>query len=104
MAWPTSDGYTQILLVVDCFSKMAHFIALKETVTVLDTAQEFMKKVWKLHESPKLRVSDLETKWTSEFWDELRTLLVIMEGMLSSFFPQTDWKTQRVHQTLKMYF
>jgi small neutral amino acid transporter SnatA (MarC family) len=45
VALPKSEGYTQIMVVVDCFSKMAHFIALAKTATSKDAAQVFLKEV-----------------------------------------------------------
>jgi hypothetical protein len=51
-ALPESEGYTQIIVVVDRFSKMAHFIALAETATTKDAVQAFLKEVWKLHGLP----------------------------------------------------
>jgi hypothetical protein len=45
VALPESEGHTQIMVVVDHFSKMAHFIALAETATVRDAAQACLKEV-----------------------------------------------------------
>jgi hypothetical protein len=42
---PESEGHTQIMVVVDRFSKMAHFIAGHETATAKDTVQAFSKEV-----------------------------------------------------------
>jgi hypothetical protein len=33
------------MVMVDCFLKMVHFIALNETVTAKDAAQAFLKEV-----------------------------------------------------------
>jgi hypothetical protein len=55
---PESEGYIQIMEVVDCFSKMAHFIALKETASTKDIVQVFLKEVWELYGLPKSIVSD----------------------------------------------
>jgi hypothetical protein len=45
VALPNSEGYTRIMVVVDRFSKMAHFITLTETATTKDTATAFLKEV-----------------------------------------------------------
>jgi hypothetical protein len=103
VALPESEGHTQIMVVVDRFSKMAHFIALHETATAKDAAQAFLKEVWKLHELPESIVSDRDTKWTSEFWDGLCGLLGIKKRMSTSFHPQMDGQTERVNQTLETY-
>jgi hypothetical protein len=38
VALPESEGHTHLMVVVDRFSKMAHFIALLETATAKDAA------------------------------------------------------------------
>jgi hypothetical protein len=45
MALPESEGHTQIMVIVDCFSKMAHFIVLTETVIAKDLVLAFLKEV-----------------------------------------------------------
>jgi hypothetical protein len=62
VALPESEGHTQIMIVVDRILKMAHFIALTKTATARDTAQAFLKEVWKFHELPKSIISDRDTK------------------------------------------
>jgi hypothetical protein len=59
---PESEGHTQIMVVVDHFSKMVHFIALAETATTRDAAQAFLKEVWKLHGLPESIISDQDMK------------------------------------------
>jgi hypothetical protein len=58
VALPESESHTQIMVVVDCFSKMLHFIALAETATAGDIAQAFLKEVWKLYGLPESIISN----------------------------------------------
>ena len=37
------------MVVIDCFTKMAHFIALEENATAKAVANVFLGEVWKLH-------------------------------------------------------
>jgi len=46
---PESQGKTQIMVVVDRFTKMAHFIGLHKNATAKDVADTFLQEVWKLH-------------------------------------------------------
>jgi hypothetical protein len=62
VALPDSEGHTQIMVVVDRFSKMAHFIVLTETATSRDAAKAFLREVWKLHGLPESIISDRDTK------------------------------------------
>jgi hypothetical protein len=103
VALTESEGYTQIMVVVDRFSKMAHFIVLAVTATARDAVQAFLKKVWKLHGFPEFIISDRDSKWTTEFWDGPWNLLGIKKRMSTSFHPQMDRQMERVNQTLKTY-
>jgi hypothetical protein len=75
------------MVVVDCFLKMAHFIALAKTATARDIVQACLKEVWKLYRSPESIVSDEDTKWTSVVWDGLCGILGIKKRMSTSFHP-----------------
>jgi len=68
---PNSAGYTQIMVVVDRFTKMAHFIGLQENATAKEMAEAFLKEVWKLHELPSEIISDMDAKFAGEFWTSL---------------------------------
>jgi deoxyuridine 5'-triphosphate nucleotidohydrolase len=103
VALPLSEDYTQIMVVVDRFTKMAHFIALREDATTKDCAQAFLKEVWKLHGIPDEIISDRDSKWTSEFWKGLCLSLDIKRKMSTAFHPQTDGQSERVNQTLETY-
>ena len=62
---PKSDGYTVILVVVDRFTKYAHFIPLKHPYTALTVARVLFDTVVKLHGLPKSMVSDRDKIFTS---------------------------------------
>jgi hypothetical protein len=97
VALPESEGHTQIMVVVDRFLKMAHFIGLKETATAKNAANAFLKEVWKFHGLPESIISDRDTKWSSEFWDEQCGLLGIKKRMSTSFHSQMDRQTEGVN-------
>ena len=61
----TKASLDAILVVVDMFSKMVHFIPTKTTATAPDTAQLFFDNIFKLHGLPKAIVSDRDAKFTS---------------------------------------
>jgi len=60
---PESQGYTQIMVVVDRFTKMAHFIGLPTNATAKDVANVFLREVWKLHGLPTEIISDMDAKF-----------------------------------------
>jgi len=59
---PESQGQTQIMVVVDCFTKMAHFNGLATNPTGQDVADTFHREVWKLDGLPSQILSDIVTK------------------------------------------
>ena len=66
---PESQGRTQIMVVVDRFTKMAYFIALEQNATAKEVANVFLREVWKLHGLPTEIISDMYAKFSGEFWE-----------------------------------
>jgi len=55
---PLAQGYDAILVVYNCFSKMAHFIATTEKTLAEGLAKLFRDHIWKLHGLPESIISD----------------------------------------------
>ena len=100
---PESQGHTQIMVVVNRFTKMAHFIGLSENATAKDVADTFLQEVWKLHGLPMEIISDMDAKFSGEFWESLCKSLNITRKMSTAYHPQTDGQTERTNQTLVGY-
>ena len=100
---PESKGNTQIWVVVDRFTKMAHFIPLPTKVSADDLARYFLRDIWRQHGLPSSIVSDRDSRFTSRFWKALMQLLQIQTKMSTAFHPQTDGQTERTNQTLEQY-
>jgi len=91
------------MVVVDRFTKMAHFIGLQEKATAKEVAEAFLKEVWKLHGLPSEIISDMDAKFAGEFWESLCQRLGIKRKMSTAYHPQTDGQTKRVNQVLGGY-
>jgi len=100
---PESQGYTQIMLVVDLFTNMAHFIGLRTNATAKDLTNVFLGEVWKLHGLLTDIISDMDAKFSGEFWESLCKLLGIKRKMSTAYHPQTDGQTERTNQVLEGY-
>lgn len=97
----SSEGNTQILVVVDRLSKMAHFIPCKKAVSAPNVASLFIQHVFKLHGLPKSIVSDRDPKFTGHFWTSLFKSLGTNLLFSSAYHPQTNGQTERVNQILE---
>lgn len=100
---PLSLGFNCILVVVDKFSRYAHFIALAHPFTAFDVALAYMQNVYKLHGLPQSMISDRDCIFTSNLWSELFKLTDTQLRMSSAYHPQTDGQTERVNQCLETF-
>ena len=100
---PRSGNSDTILVVVDKYSKFAHFIPLRHPFTALSVAKAFLDHVYKLHGLPSSLVSDRDRVFTSNLWKELFALAGVQLRMSSAYHPQMDGQTERVNQCMETY-
>jgi hypothetical protein len=89
-----SGGKNVILVVVDHFSKFAHFIPLRHPFTAQSVTKVFLSKIYHLHGLPLSIVSDHDRIFTNTFWKELFKLAKMDLDMSSAYHPQSDGQTE----------
>jgi hypothetical protein len=113
---PKSEGKEVIMVIVDCLTKYAHFIALAHPYLASTVAQAFIDNVYKFHRLPSLIISDRDLVFTSWFWKELvstervnqclesylRNMLLQQPKEWTKWLSLTQWwYNSNVHSSLK---
>jgi hypothetical protein len=99
---PESNGFTNILVVVDKLTKYALFIPTTNEVTEVETAELFFNHVITHYGIPRQVITDRDTRWRGEFWKEICRLMGMQRALTTAHHPQADGQTEIMNQGLEI--
>ncbi|GKA81038.1 reverse transcriptase domain-containing protein [Tanacetum coccineum] len=97
----TSSGHDKIWFIIDCLTKSAHFIPIKETDSMETLTRLYIKEIVSRHGVPISIISDCDSHFTSRFWQSMQSALGTQLDMSTAYHPETDWQSERTIQTLE---
>jgi hypothetical protein len=97
----THAANTGVAVVVDKFSKQAHFLPLKPGFSAQDLAYVCIQEIFRHHGLSSKIISDRDARFTSKFWSTLHTLLGTKLNMSTAFYPETDGQSERAFGVLQ---
>ncbi|WVZ52533.1 LOW QUALITY PROTEIN: hypothetical protein U9M48_003581, partial [Paspalum notatum var. saurae] len=97
----TQKGYDSIWVIIDRFTKSAHFIPVKTTYRAKQYAELYISRIVSLHGVPLTITSHKASLFLSRFWEQLQTALGTNLIHSSAYHPQTSGQVERVNQILE---
>jgi transposase InsO family protein len=86
----TSQSYDSIWVIVDRFTKVAHFLPVKALYPTRTYAELYIARIMSLHGVPKTIVSDRGPQFISRFWEEFHKSFGTKLIHSSAYHPQTS--------------
>ena len=99
---PESDGYDNILVIVNNLTKYTIFIPATTMITKKGTAELFFQHVIAQYGIPRQVISDRDTRWKGEFWKEICDRMGMKRALTTAYHPQADGQTEIMNQTLEI--
>src|SRR5260370_36880229 len=94
---PAANGFTAILVIVNCLTKQSLFIPTYDTIHSPQLAQLFLTHIFLKHGVPSHITSDQGTKFVSHFFCSLGKLLQIELHFTSGYHPEGDGQTKCIN-------
>ena len=97
----SQKGNDAIFVVIDRFSKVAHFLPAKEKITSTQLAELYISQIVSLHGIPLEISSDRGSLFTSRYWRSFQEALGTILHLSTAYHPQSQGQVERVNQVLE---
>ncbi|KAJ0827576.1 putative nucleotidyltransferase, Ribonuclease H [Helianthus annuus] len=97
----TKKGHDAIWVVVDCLTKSAHFLPIREDFSAERLAKIYVDEIVSRHGVPLNIISDRDARFSSRFWRTMQSAMGTQLNLSTTYHPQTDGQTERTIQTLE---
>src|SRR6266436_6384874 len=100
---PDSEGFSAILVIVDCLTKQVIFIPSHDMVNAPQVAWLFLIHVFSKHRVPAHITSDQGSEFVSHFFHSLGKLLQMRLHFTLGYHPEGDRQMECANQVLEQY-
>jgi len=100
---PLSNGYTDMLVIVDQLTKQAIFIPMTRSIDATRLAQLFIENVFSKHSTLSHVTSDRRVEFISKFFKSLANRLNMKLHFTSGYHPEADGQTECTNQMLEQF-
>lgn len=97
---PQSSNANCILVMVDKYTRYAHFLPLNHPFTAAKVARSYLENVYKLHGLSAVIISDRDPVFTNRFWTELFNTIGTELQMSTPYHPKL---TVRLNASIKAW-
>ncbi|WVZ88524.1 hypothetical protein U9M48_035041 [Paspalum notatum var. saurae] len=94
----TQKGYDSIWVIIDRFTKSAHFLPVKTVYRANTYAELYIAKIVSLHGVPRTITSDRGSVFVSRFWEQLQKSLGTKLIRGSPYHPRTKFAYNNGYQ------
>ena len=97
----TDQHYNAILMIIDHFTKYAHFILFREEYDSKQLKYIIMNRLIRYHEILKELTNDKNKLFISKYWQTSVSMLKIRLRFFTVYHLRIDEQTERINQILK---
>ena len=86
----TLQGHDALWVIVDWFTKSAHFWVVQMTFTLEEFGRLYIREIIRLHGVPVSIISAWDPKFTTHFWKSFMRAMGTQLMVSTTFHPQMD--------------